>query len=106
MENRGKAEYARTTPARAALHREADALFFPALWDKLAAGSDDGRHEAHMRFVRRLAQGAREEFTRAAPGIPCARIMRPRAEVRGRAALNAGLRKIFDEIGTKEFEDV
>lgn len=104
-EKLGKAEYARTQPARAALHRVADALFFPTLWDKLAAGSEDGRHEVHMRFVRRLAQAAREEFTRAAPGIPCARIMRPRAEVRGRDALNAGLRRIFREIGVKEFED-
>lgn len=105
-ERRGKAEYARTKPARAALHRVADALFFPTLWDKLAAGSQDGRDEVHIRFVRQLAQAAREEFTRAAPGIPCARIMRPRAVVRGRAALNAGLRRIFDEIGVKEFEDV
>lgn len=94
------------TPARAALHRVADALFFPTLWDKLAAGSKDGRHEAHMRFVRRLAQAAREEFSRAAPGIPCARIMRPRAEVRGRDALNAGLGRIFKEIGEKEFDNV
>ena len=105
-ERRGKAEYARTTPARAALHRVADALFFPTLWDKLAAGSEGGRNEVHIRFVRQLAQAAREEFTRAAPGIPCARIMRPRAEVRGRAALNTGLRRIFDEIDVKEFEDV
>ena len=102
----GKAEYARTATARAALHRVADGLFFPTLWDKLAAGSTDGRHEVHMRFARQLAQAARDEFTRAAPGIPCARIMRPRAEVRGRAALNTGLRKIFDGIGEKEFEDV
>lgn len=93
-------------PARAALHRVADALFFPTLWDKLAAGSTDGRHEVHMRFLRQLAQAARDEFTRAAPGIPCARIMRPRAEVRGRAALNARLAGIFKEIGEKEFENV
>ena len=105
-EKRGKAEYARTAPARAALQRVADALFFPTLWDKLAAGSEDGRHEAHMRFVRRLAQAARKEFNRAAPGIPCARIMRPRAEVRGRAELNARMAKIFREIGVKEFENV
>ena len=102
----GKAEYARTGPARAALHRVADALFFPALWDKLAAGSEGGRHAVHMRFVRRLSQAARGEFTRAAPGIPCARIMRPRAEVRGRAALNSKLAEIFHEIGEKEFENV
>lgn len=102
----GKAEYARTGPARAALHRVADALFFPTLWDKLAAGSEDGRYAVHMRFARQLAQAARDEFERAAPGIPCARIMRARGEVRGRAALNAGLRRIFDEIGEREFEDV
>ncbi|KPQ08605.1 MAG: subtype I-E CRISPR-associated protein Cse1 [Rhodobacteraceae bacterium HLUCCA12] len=101
----GKAEYARTAPARAALHRVADALFFPTLWDKLAADDADGRHKAHMRFTRQLAQAARDEFARTAPGVPCARIMRPRAEVRGRAALNTGLRKIFDAIGEKEFED-
>jgi len=105
-EKLGKAEYARTAPAQAALHRVADALFFPTLWDKLAAGSKDGRHEAHMRFLRKLAQAARDEFTRAAPGIPCARIMRPRAEVRGRAALNVRLAGIFKEIGEKEFENV
>ena len=102
----GKAEYARTAPARAALHRVADALFFPALWDKLAAGSKDGRHAAHMRFLRQLSQAARQEFMHAAPGIPCARIMRPRAEVRGRRALNARLAAIFQEIGEKEFENV
>jgi len=102
----GKSEYARTTPARAALHRVADALFFPTLWEKLAAGSRDGRHESHMRFLKQLAQAARDEFARAAPGIPCARIMRPRAEVRGRAALNSKLARIFKEIGEKEFENV
>ncbi|WP_188078357.1 CRISPR-associated protein Cse1 [Aquicoccus porphyridii] len=101
----GKAEYARTAPARAALHRVADALFFPTLWDKLAADTTDDRHEVHMRFARQLAQAARDEFSCSAPGIPCARIMRPRAEVRGRDALNAGLRRIFKEIGVKEFED-
>lgn len=102
----GKAEYSRTQPARAALHRVADALFFPTLWDKLSADSEDGRHAVHMRFVRQLTQAARDEFTRAAPGITCARIMRPRAEVRGREALNAGLGRIFGEIGVKEFENV
>jgi CRISPR system Cascade subunit CasA len=96
----------RLTPARAALHRVADALFFPTLWDKLSANSEDGRHAVHMRFVRQLAQAARDEFARAAPGIPCARIMRPRAEVRGRAALNSKLARIFKEIGEKEFENV
>lgn len=105
-DKRGKGEYARTQPARATLHRVADALFFPTLWDKLAAGSTEGRQEVHLRFTRQLAQAARDEFTRAAPGIPCAQIMRPRAEVRGRDALNARLTQIFKDIGVKEFENV
>ena len=105
-DKRGKGEYARTQPARATLHRVADALFFPTLWDKLTAGSAEGRDAVHMRFVRQLAQAARTEFERTAPGIPCARIMRPRAEVRGRTVLNARLAGIFKEIGVKEFGNV
>ena len=105
-ERLGKAEYARTRPARAALHRVADALFFPTLWNKLAAGSADGRHEAHMRFLRQLVRAARDEFACAAPGIPCARIMQPRAEVRGRAALEAALRREIVAIDRKELENV
>lgn len=84
----GKADYARTTPARDALQARADAPFFPALWGKLAAGSRGGRNVVHARLMRDLASAARAEFERAAPGIPCASIMRPRAVARGRAALN------------------
>lgn len=100
----GKANYARTTPARDALQARADALFFPALWDKLAAGSLDGRNAVHARLMRDLAAGARAEFARAAPAIPCASIMRPRAEARGRAALNRGLAAIFKEADMTEVE--
>lgn len=100
----GKAHYARTIPARDALQTRADALFFPALWDKLAAGSRDGRNAVHARLMRDLAAGARAEFDRAAPAIPCASIMRPRAETRGRAALNRGIAAIFKESDMTEFE--
>ena len=101
----GKAEYARTPPPARRCTGWPMRCSFPTLWDKLAAGSGDGRHEVHMRFLRHLAQAARDEFARAAPGIPCARIMRPRAEVRGRAALNTSLGRIFRDIGEKEFEN-
>ena len=102
----GRAQYARSQPARAALQRVADAAFFPALWAKLEAGGKDGIAEAQLAFVRHLAGAARAEFLRAAPGIPCTRIMRPRAEVRGRQALEAGLGRIFREIGVREAEHV
>lgn len=102
----GKPQYARSQPARAALHRVADAAFFPALWAKLEAGSGDGIAAAQLAFVGHLATAARAEFNRAAPGIPCTQIMRPRAEVRGRRALEAGLTKIIREIGEKEAEHV
>lgn len=100
----GKAHYARTTPARDALQARADALFFPALWDKLAAGSQDGRQAIHARLMRALATAARAEFQRAAPAVPCASIMRPRAEARGRAALNRGIAAIFKDADMTEVE--
>lgn len=96
----------KTQPARAQFARIADAEFFPALWDKLGAENKDGRVDAHNRFVRKLAAAARAEFNRAAPAIPCTGIMRPRAETRGRNAFEAGIRKIFDDLGVEENEHV
>nr|WP_321510309.1 hypothetical protein [uncultured Celeribacter sp.] len=103
---RGKAEYARSQPARAQFARIADAAFFPALWDKLGAENKDGRIDAQNRFVRKLAAAARAEFNRAAPAIPCTGIMRPRAETRGRNAFKSGIRKIFKDLGVEEKEHV
>ena len=101
---RNKKKYGQTRTARASLSGIADALFFPALWDKLVAGTEDGRNSVHACFARTLAQAARDEFRRAASGIPCARIMRPKAETRGRDALERGIARIFREMGLKEFE--
>ncbi|WP_159075238.1 CRISPR-associated protein Cse1 [Celeribacter baekdonensis] len=103
---RGKAEYARSQPARAQFARLADAVFFPALWDKLGAETQEGRIQAQNRFVRKLAKAARAEFIRAAPAIPCTGIMRPRADTRGRTAFEAAIRKIFRTLGTEEKEHV
>ncbi|WP_417523909.1 hypothetical protein [Marinovum sp.] len=103
---RGKAEYARSLPARDQFARIADAAFFPALWDKLGHSTEEARNAAHSSFTRHLAAAARTEFERAAPTIPCAAIMRPRAMTRGRAAFDAGIRKIFAELGIEEKEHV
>ncbi|MDQ2093285.1 hypothetical protein [Rhodalgimonas zhirmunskyi] len=103
---RGKAEYARSQPARDQFARIADAAFFPALWEKLGHATEEARNAAHTRFTRQLAAAARAEFERAAPAIPCAAIMRPRAMTRGRVAFEVGIRKVFEELGIKESEHV
>ena len=103
-ERRDKKKYESTRPARAALSSVADDLFFPALWDKLAAGTVEGRVAVHAGFARTLAQAARTEFRRAASGIPCAQIMRPKAETRGRDAFERGIARIFRDMGLKEDE--
>ena len=102
---RNEKKYGHTRTARASLSATADALFFPTLWDKLVADTEEGRNAVHARLAKTLAQAARDEFRRAAPGIPCARIMRPKAETRGRDALARGIARIFREMGLKEFED-
>ncbi len=99
---RAKQKYGHTRAARASLSATADALFFPALWDGLAAGTEEGRNAVHASLAGALARAARDEFRRAAPGIPCARIMRPKAEVRGRDELERGIARIFREAGIKE----
>lgn len=101
-----KANHARTAPARGAFQRHADALFFPALWDKLAAGSEEARVDVQIRLMRALAAAARAEFARAAPAIPCASIMRPRAEARAMARLNRDIAAIFRQTDRQEVEHV
>lgn len=86
-----KPHYARTTPARDALHRWADLHFFDALWEMAAATTPEALRVARLAFLERLAREARAEFEAALPAIPCASLMRPKAEVRGRQRLESGL---------------
>lgn len=85
--------YIRSQPARDALRRQADLLFFPELWARMAVKSDAELTPLRQGFLERLARVAREEFDRALPAIPCASLMRPRAEARGRQTLEFGLSK-------------
>lgn len=92
--NRDKVEkqhYARSQPGRAALRRQADALFFPQLWARMAATTEADFAPLRLEFLETLSRCARDEFTRALPAIPCTSLMRPRAEARGRQALERGL---------------
>lgn len=87
----GAPHYARTRPARDALRRSADELFFPELWARMAVTADAGFTPLRLAFLETLSDIARDEFSRALPAIPCASLMRPRAEARGRQAFERGL---------------
>jgi CRISPR system Cascade subunit CasA len=97
----GKPHYARSQPAREMLRRQADILFFPELWGRMGATSDDQMNILRVAFLEELSRLARSEFSRALPAIPCTTLMRPRAETRGRQALeralNAAIRKLRDQ---------
>ncbi len=101
-EKRGKAEYARAAPALAEFQGFADRHFFGALWAQMQAQTDDARSQARLDFIRQLGRAAEAEFHRALPAIPCARIMRPRAELRGYWALRGGLRRLVKKIDAGE----
>jgi len=97
-----KAHYARSQPAREALQRQADALFFPELWRRMAVTEDAGFTPLRLAFLERLAGIARAEFRDALPAIPCPSLMRPRAEVRGRQRLDRGLRHAIAKLQQPE----
>lgn len=101
----GKPHYARSLPARDALRRAADRMFFDALWARAAVTTDAGMRPLRLAFLEALATVARAEFARAAPGIPCPGLLRPRAEVRGRQALERGLHFAMRDLKQTEEAD-
>jgi CRISPR system Cascade subunit CasA len=101
-----KPHYARAQPAREALRRHADAMFFPELWARMAVTHDSGFTPLRLTFLEALAVHARDEFRIAVPSIPCASLMRPRAEVRGRRALERGLGKAVAKLKREVPADV
>lgn len=98
----GKEHYARSLPARDSLQRQADTLFFPELWRRVAVRDDAGIRPLRYAFLQALAAIARHEFNAALPSIPCASLMRPRAEVRGRAWLENSLARLVRDLKPKE----
>lgn len=99
----GKDHYARARDARGRFDRAADALFFEALWKRAAAQGED--REAAMRaFVTDLFHAACTTFELSLPAIPCATILRPRAEARGRQAFEATIRRGHGHGGGTRFD--
>lgn len=91
--------------ALSTLRRQADEWFFPELWARMAATTDDDFRPLRLAFLERLAGAARAEFRTALSGIPCASLMRPRAEVRGRQALERGLFFAMKDLKQQEGAD-
>ncbi|MTH62544.1 CRISPR-associated protein Cse1 [Paracoccus litorisediminis] len=100
-----KQNYQRSRPACEALRRKADELFFPELWKRMEVTDDDGFAPLRREFLEELAMIARNEFQRASPGIPCSTLMRPRAEARGRQALERGLHAAMRKLNDPEDAD-
>ncbi|MFC7705779.1 hypothetical protein ACFQXB_16455 [Plastorhodobacter daqingensis] len=101
-----KPHYGRTQPARAALRRQADELFFPELWARMEVTTDAGFTPLRRKFLETLAGIARDEFFRALPAMPCASLMRPRAEARGRQALERRLHVAMANLGANPDADL
>ena len=93
-----KEHYNRSQSAREVLRRQADLMFFPELWARMCATSDATLTPIRRAFLNRLTHLARDEFIRALPSIPCASLMRPRAEARGRQALDYGLARAMKDL--------
>ncbi len=93
---------ARSRPACEALRREADRLFFAELWNRVEAREEGDFRHLRLAFLERLAELARREFRDALPSIPCASVMRPRAEARGLSRLEARLHGAMEKLKQPE----
>lgn len=104
-EKRGKPHYARAQPARDAYRHAADLLFFDELWRRATASVDLDSTRMRPELLTELATIARREFDIARSAIPCASLFRPRAEVRGRNALEGGIARALEPFQQQEAQD-
>lgn len=103
--------YSRSDNAKMLFDRAVDAIFFEHLWARFDA-QDEGRDALQaesLRFVRQLYELAQSVFEEALPAMPCAKLFRPRAEVRARSAFHSSIRSAFPELilvrGSEETND-
>lgn len=85
-EKLNKSHFAHSREARDRFDRLADTMFFPSLWARLAAAPGAARDMAGKAFVSSLNTAAHDVFCAGRSTIPCASILRPRAEARARQA--------------------
>ena len=87
----------------------ADRLFFPHLWNRVAANEmrdSEAEGTAKIKFLQALRDAAAAELKSALPAIPCPTIQRPRAEARARRAFHARLRREHPILFYKEDANV
>lgn len=92
-----KGHYEKTMPARRRFDRQVDRLFFPHLWNRIAAfqsGSSESMGETTRAFLQDLLCVAKAELERSLRCISCAAVLRPKAEARCRRRFHARLHKI------------
>lgn len=94
-ENVKKDHYGRASLARKRFDTVVDELFFPSLWHRFAASTQEEKEDAKTAFLRNLLRAANSEFMAAMPSVPCAHIRRPRAEARARRAFRNRVWKEF-----------
>ena len=87
------------SPARAALDRAADTVFFDHLWARFAAQErgEEALRAEQSRFARFLRGEAERVFDAALPTLPCPTAFRLRAEARARRAFGGALRSALPE---------
>ena len=104
-----KGHFQRSVPARKRFDRAADRLFFPHLWNRVAANEArdvDAEGTAKIQFLKSLRDAAAAQLKFALPAIPCPTIQRPRAEARARRAFYARVRREHPILFYKEDADV
>lgn len=89
--------YAHARSAQGALDRFADGLFFEHLWRRHNAADAEARAEERKAFVRLLWERTQAIFEDALPMMPCASLVRPRAENAARGALRGIVMKAFSD---------
>lgn len=97
-----KEHYAFARPAQTCFNREVDRLFFPSLWRRVDAATDEASDVAKKEFLAELYQAARTEFYAALPTIPCTTIHRPRAEARALRWFRNSLWREYPELFESE----
>ena len=91
--------YVLARPAQNRFNRKVDRLFFPSLWRRVEAATDQASADKEKtKFLKDLYQIAQAAFDTELPTIPCTAIHRPRAEARARRWFRNSLWSEYPEI--------
>ena len=94
-ERLSKGHYGFARQATDRLDRSADRLFFPSLWERVAAANrgESERHDAKVSFLRKLKDAGDATLEDALAAVPRRAVYKERALVRARSAFANKLRR-------------